>query len=194
MFEDDAAKLVAKVLIEPAHQHRARFLGRELRLPVEHFALLRQDQLHLGALFVQVLLLLGKEALDRLELALLTIDEVQLLIEQVCTFFEALFLLAESAAGLFGLRVDGLASLERLFLGFEVGRLADVLGLALRVGHDLDGTPARGLGSHLMLDENYRAADRRSDRQPENEEPEISAAHVGASSFRRMNRTVFGSR
>ena len=88
---------------------------------------------------VELFLLLGQVALDGLELALLLVDQVELLVEQVGAFLEPFLLLAEVLAGLLDLGVDDLAAAEGFLLGLEVGLLADRLGLAAGGGEDLFG-------------------------------------------------------
>ena len=107
---------------------------------------------------LQLLLLLGQVALDGLELALLLVDQLELLVEQVGALLEPPLLLAELAAGLLDLGVDRLAAAEGLLLGLEVGLLADRLGLAAGVGEDLLGQAARGLGPQPRVDQQRRPA------------------------------------
>ena len=157
VLEDQAADLVPELVLEPSEEQVAGLLGAELGL-IRWSASRCSARTCLTSCVaaVQLLLLLGEVALDGLELAFLLVDHVELLVEQVGALLEPSLLLAEVAAGLLDLGVDGLAAAEGLFLGLEVGLLADRLGLAAGVGEDLLGEAPGGPGPEPGVDQQRR--------------------------------------
>src|SRR5262249_35044148 len=157
-------------------------LGPELGLAVEQLALFGEDPGRLLAAAVDVLLLLGQMALYGLELALLVVEQLELLVEQVGPLLQTLLLVAECAACLLGLGVEGLPAAEGLFLRAEVGFLAERLGLAAGVGQDFGGdAPCRVRAKPGADGQGPRAAE---DAEEQSEEQsEGRPVHVGASTL-----------
>ena len=79
----------------------------------------------------QLLLLLGEEALDTLEVPLLLVDQVELLVEQIAPLFQPLLLLAKALAGFLGLGASAPSRRRRTSsLAFNSASFADILGVA----------------------------------------------------------------
>ena len=114
--EDQRADLAPELFLDALQQDGPRLVRGQPADPLEQLALLGMRLLHLLLALLQVLLLLGQVALDRLELALLPVDQLELLVEQVGAFLEPPLLLAEVLAVLFDLALELLAALEHLLL------------------------------------------------------------------------------
>ena len=114
---------------------------------------------------------------------------LELLVEQVAAFLDPPLLLAELAAALLDLGVDRLAALEGLFLGLEVGLLADGLGLAAGGGEDLLGDAPGGLGPEPGIGEGAGQAPRNPEDQSD-QDPDGCPVHVAALPFLQGNHAV----
>jgi hypothetical protein len=113
---------------------------------VQHVAFFGQELFHFLALAGDLILLFRQVALNGLEFVFLAVDVLELLIKQVAALLDPPLVLPELAPALLDLRVHRLAALECLFLGLEIGLLADGLSLAAGGGEDLLGDAPGRLG------------------------------------------------
>ncbi len=81
--------------------------------------------------------------MERFEVAFLPVDMIELLIEQVGPLLQSLLLLADLPAHRISLDLDLLPAAQGLFLAGQVGLPTDGLRLAMGLGDDLFGHPAR---------------------------------------------------
>ncbi len=131
---NDRADLSPELVVDPPQQHRPRLLGAKPADLVQQLALFGLDLFQVEMPLLNFFLLLGEIMLYRLELAVLAIDHLELLVQQIAAFFEFPLLLAQAPACFFELAVELLAAPQRVFLGQELGLHANGIRLAMGAG------------------------------------------------------------
>ena len=105
-----------------------------------------------------------------------------LLFQAVLALFEAAFLLAQLAAGLFDLAVEFLALLEQLVLGLELGTFADGVGILLGAMGDLGDASLDAIQAEAIKEASSPEAEQQSDESGQrNVEYRLCRLHTGHS-------------
>ena len=144
--------------------------------------------LQLELTLLQLLLLLRQEVLDRLELAILPVDQLELLVKQVATLLDLPLLLAEALACFLHLAVKLVPAPQHVLLGLEFRLHANGFGRAVGVGEDLVGKPTGRLGTQPAHHVGPGDSPQRPHEEPDHS-PDHRSVHGAARPFQIRHST-----